>query len=462
MKKKIIIFAAALLFLTTTALSQVNETSWQLPKKALSFSFSPDSQYVFLNMFKSLKATNGTIGIFDLKGGKMTFTHEFDAKQCAFSMQKNGLLLMIMDNKSELCDYKDGHIDWTFNGKYYGLSLKADCIIFGDELSLKHFSAVKLSDGSLYREDVMPTGFTQRSWEVAFGDKNRAVIAGTRLLLFDKQKGIINSFKLPMIQRGAPNDIYPDSTGYIISYKNEIYRFDSDLNLVWNKKHPSSALTEINVFGDTIWLVNKGFQYGGMLFPREKMNRPFIILYDKKSGNEIANKFISDKSDAMFNIAWNADKSGALCFFSDRIVFQPMNDKPAITKVWNEKAFGEIKSAYLGAKVYFMNHATGELTPYEINKNKFLLTVESGDCYVIDDKLNFVKTSMDKDSYYEIFSYGNTVCAGRYCPDDNDFYLVSRDGKTLRHLPKGITSIRKVGNHVIYLKDDTINRFELK
>jgi len=463
MKKNLLLLT--LLLTNLLVMAQEDVTTYQLSKPAYGFRFSPDSQYVSIVFFNEKDngklATKGEIGIFDLNKNQLIFTKELNRKKEYFTFVNEGLLFY-SSNNMQLFSKDDGKLVWNKEGYINGISKKGNLLFLSTMGSARSISTIRISDGTVCRKDKFPGQLISNLCVVAGIDETSTLFVGRELYLHNLTDGISkNGFELNYNANGVLPSVKIDADECVVNDTKKIYCFDKNLNLNWSADHPKACINTIIVGKDSVYLINYGYINGGLLFPQNKLTRPYIASFNRKSGEQLSFDYLSENKDALQAFRLHRDAHSLFAKLDGHMVYQKMDGSATVVKKWDESVYGKFNDISPVEVTYWYDRQANIFHPIELGADKCLVTAENGDTYILDTKLDIVDSHKDADSYFKMFGKGDVICVGRNCPDGDDFWLIDKTGKALRHFPDGTKNVLLAGNRVMYIAGETINWFTI-
>ena len=410
-------------FMGISLIAQEN-FSYKLPREAADVIVNSDSTYLvlFFANLKDEKDKTAQIGVFDLKSRDLIYQSSvFPREKDGFRVLSHGILMSSRKFKTiSMIDWS-GHQVWK-EENYYGFFYKKEAdlgLVMRKTLSdagtptlgLKAFS---LSTGQILWRENRGYDFAGYMRGIHQIDKSSVLLLSDNIYKYGLNDGFLAEHKYKTSPQGANvSVVVSDNKVYLTEWK-KLTCLSSDLESVWSESHPSLARNELKDEGDRLRLINYGYvKSDAILFPTRHLNKPYIAYYDKQSGQQLSIKYLEwKKQDGLIE---------KIC--SDTILYVKSGD-----------VFQQLR----------------------VPKNEYVAIVDKGDVYSLNNDLNITGKYADHDVYYQLFVSNDVTCVGRKCPDGNDFYLLSSDGRSIFHLPEGTTDVCRIGQQLFYTVSDEL------
>jgi hypothetical protein len=418
---------------TSVALGQ-DAKEFVFPEQIESFLLNSDSSFLAVTMAKRDKKNKIDMksvryGIFRLDQQRLSFvTTPLDVKHGGgMAVLSNGVLIGLPVRERDIFSKKttgmyythydvNGIVLWElpFANAFVQKS-EVDLGVYVNNLQAPHqLNAIRLSDGkSLWTKEISST-FLNKLHVIYGVNDSTVLIAADKIYKWGRKNGSHDSVKYKSSTNGVPVSFFVDGHHYYASDSQSLICLNDSMQVLWTSSHPSVGINDIvGVLDDStrIQLVNYGYIFNdGILFPITYLNKPYIATYDKQSGKQISLDYIN----------------------------------------WKKSDGRIVRIRATADDVYILQNKDTAFSKLELDKGGYMVTVDKGDAYLLDQQMTVKKKFMDEMVYRRIFEIGDMICVGRFCPDGNDFYLIDRQGTVVRHLPEGIRNIVKAGQYVYY------------
>ena len=411
-----------MIFMSVLAIAQ-EDFSYKLSHRIAMMYANPDSTslcILFANPEESHDKT-AQAGIFDPKSRKLIYQSPiFSHSAEGFKVLDKGILISSQQNRQ----YSFTLIDWNGNEVWKENGVLG--FVYKNEVDLglvlrdtSTGSAIEINGISLRTDDVlwseqMDFDFVRNIRGIHQFSKSTVLLLSDKLYKYGRKNGLLAEHKYKTSPQGANVSIVVSGdNAYMTEWKN-LTCFDKNLAVVWTVSHPAMARNELIDEGKTLKLINYGYvKSDAKLWPIHHLNKPFIACYDKQSGQLLSLDYIKWK-----------------------------------------KQNGLIKSIYSDTLLYVKTGDT--FRQLSVANNDYVAEMENGDVYLLNNKLQVKEKYVDHDVYYRMFGVDDMICIGRWCPDGNDFFLLSSSGRPIRHLPDGTTSLLHIGSQLLYSIAETL------
>ncbi len=411
-----------MIFMSVLMIAQ-EDFSYKLSRRIAMMYANPDSTslcILFANPGENYDKT-AQVGIFDLKSRKLIYQSPmFSHREDGFKVLDKGILISFQQGRQ----YSLRLIDW--NGNEVWKEDGALGFIYKNEVDLGlvlrdtgtgsavEINGISLRTGDILWSEQVDYDFVRNIRGIRQFSNSTVLLLSDKLYKYGRKNGLLAEHKYKTSPQGANASIVvSDHHAYMTDWKN-LTCFDKNLAAVWSVSHPAMARNELIDEGKTLKLINYGYvKSDAKIMPIHHLNKPYIACYDKQSGQQLSLDYMT----------WKKQDGLIKSIYSDTLLYVKTGD-----------AFRQLLVA----------------------KNNYAAVMENGDVYLLDNKLQVKEKHVDNDVYYQMFAVDDLVCIGRWCPDGHDFYLLSSEGRSIRHLPDGTTSLLLVGSQLFYSIAETL------
>lgn len=434
--------------LISSGIVQAQETkAYKMPRNIFSFSVNPDSTFLAITFGekneKNKISKTQQAGIFLLKKQQLTFcSKEFDTKHSRITKpQKEGLCIGIATLEQDvltkniaglshtLYAKEDGRVLWNKpHADAFTSDAKADLgmlLTFID--APVNLQAIQLSTGKELWDYPIPFSFIPNLRGVYNIDESTALVIADQIYKVGREDGMIASRRYVPSPMGATISVFIEEDRYYVCDEEKIMCMDEDLDVLWTAPHLEFAKNEIGECPyDKSLLCLKNYGYvktDAVLFPFKNLNKPFVAIYDKKTGKQLSQDVIKwDKAKGRIN-----------------------NIIPA------------------GDEVYVAQKKDEPFQKMSVKEHQMLVTTEKGDAFLYDNNQKKpIEQNLGNDIFLRLFDMGEIICIAHESTDGNDYYLIDQTGKVVQHLPSNISDIHHVGNQLYYAIGNTLFMTEIK
>ncbi|RLT70000.1 hypothetical protein D7V92_08715 [Parabacteroides sp. CH2-D42-20] len=339
--------------------------------------------------------------LLDLKTGnevwkkKKMIPYWVDAKNRMFLAYK-GSYMNGVSNELEGHSLATGEKMWSrkmshvYGWNESGLLDDSTRLIVSDGIHLVHMGN---GEGPSY---AMPTGASDYKEAVALGALGvvTGVLTGFAAVPTGPKK----------VMELVSNVLLDDTVFYVASREN-LFCLDRQLQPKWGYPIPDGMGSRSHLFarGDSLYMINMGTGYRNTIFDtseayaheylRLKVGWPFIACFDKRKGEKVWFRQLSDKKEMVeeFDINWEED--ALMVLFSDRIRKYSLSADSLLSEVlWNTEVNGKL--LYLTNSSYFLQDF-GDSTSYQRYKRPdsiYCLITDKNEMVELDQQLNVLQT----------------------------------------------------------------------
>ena len=421
--------------------SQTVGKEYVMQRNILESYLSPDSSFLCLIFGeKNAKGKNDKmqqVGLFNMEQQRLTFLSEdVNVKHGnGLVLLKVGVLIGRAVRERDLFTTntvalsftlyhkEDGHAVWTIpDVSGFVPSMDADMgLISSHGPSSYRITAIRLSSGRELWERKVTADYLSNLQEITCLNDTSVLVVADKIYKYGQRGGELGSCKYKRPIRKGYVSVLIDKDCYYVADAKNILCLDENLKTRWSSPHSPLAKNTLAMSKDdstTIRLLNSGYIVSDALInPVQRINRTFSAVYDKRTGQLLSEDFLKSNQ-------WK----GKLRSFS--------TEKEIYIKKGEEQSFQRVR--------------TGE--------RQCLVGTDNGDVYLVDSKNGDTSMYSDKTVYYHLFDVGDNICIGRKCPDENDFYIIDKNGEVILHLPMGIGSVYCVGDSLYYTLGKSLYR----
>lgn len=431
-----------ILLLTSLLCGAQSIEQYDLPSPVAYITPNADSTYlgiVFGEFRKSGKLKNNTqCGIFNVKTHKLTYMSDIgDIGKNYFRFLKNGVLIIITKEKKvgtiKYVDAEQKCVTWGIHNilSAYHISRPFSMIFAKHQDSLDkdfYLQLRKVNNGEiLWREKSLFSKIFTKDYIIdteESNDSSEIFILSHKLFKFNIYEGVKKEYKY---KEALENELFRSDDRLFLTEKKQLTCLDMNLDTLWTRQVTPFSYHRLFEKGDTLYLINRGLIYQPGLF------------------NGITGKYVPQYKKSPYILSFNKQTG-------EQIDFIELNRK---------KYPDDIHYIYVDSHFYFLDTDSQSFQKVSTGKDQIMIALHNGDVCITDKKQETIDKYEDKRCYYEMFKIDDTICVGRKCEDDTDFFLINGKGDVTHHFPKGTKKVCHIGKEIFYCIDSKLYGMKL-
>ena len=431
-----------ILLLTSLLCSAQDIKQYDLPSPVAYITPNADSTYlgiVFGEFRKSGRLKNNTqCGIFNPKTHQMTYMSDIgDIGKNYFRFLKNGVLIITTKEKKvgtiKYVDAEQKCVTWGIHNilSAYHISRPFSMIFAKHQDSLDkdfYLQLRKVNNGEmLWREKSLFSKIFTKDYIIdteESNDSSEIFILSHKLFKFNIYEGVKKEYKY---KEALENELFRSDDRLFLTEKKQLTCLDMNLDTLWTRQVTPFSYHRLFEKGDTLYLINRGLVYQPGLF------------------NGITGKYVPQYKKSPYILSFNKQTG-------EQIDFIELDRK---------KYPDDIHYIYVDSHFYYLDTDSQSFRKVSTGKDQIMIALHNGDVCITDKKQETIDKYEDKRCYYEMFKIDDTICVGRKCEDDMDFFLINGKGDVTHHFPKGTKKICHIGKEIFYCIDGKLYGMKL-
>ena len=431
-----------ILLLTSLLCSAQSIEQYDLPSPVAYITPNADSTYlgiVFGEFRKNGKLKNNTqCGIFNVKTHKLTYMSDIgDIGKNYFRFLKNGVLIITTKEKKvgtiKYVDAEQKCVTWGIHNilSAYHISRPFSMIFAKHQDSLDkdfYLQLRKVNNGEmLWREKSLFSKIFTKDYIIDMeesNDSSEVFILSHKLFKFNIYEGVKKEYKY---KEALENELFRSDDRLFLTEKKQLTCLDMNLDTLWTRQVTPFSYHRLFEKGDTLYLINRGLIYQPGLF------------------NGITGKYVPQYKKSPYILSFNKQTG-------EQIDFIELDRK---------KYPDDIHYIYVDSHFYYLDTDSQSFRKVSTGKDQIMIALHNGDVCITDKKQETIDKYEDKRCYYEMFKIDDTICVGRKCEDDMDFFLINGKGDVTHHFPKGTKKICHIGKEIFYCIDGKLYGMKL-
>lgn len=431
-----------ILLLTSLLCSAQDIKQYDLPSPVAYITPNADSTYlgiVFGEFRKSGRLKNNTqCGIFNPKTHQMTYMADIgDIGKNYFRFLKNGVLIITTKEKKvgtiKYVDAEQKCVTWGIHNilSAYHISRPFSMIFAKHQDSLDkdfYLQLRKVNNGEmLWREKSLFSKIFTKDYIIdteESNDSSELFILSHKLFKFNIHEGVKKEYKY---KEALENELFRSDDRLFLTEKKQLTCLDMNLDTLWTRQVTPFSYHRLFEKGDTLYLINRGLIYQPGLF------------------NGITGKYVPQYKKSPYILSFNKQTG-------EQIDFIELDRK---------KYPDDIHYIYVDSHFYYLDTDSQSFQKVSTGKDQIMIALHNGDVCITDKKQETIDKYEDKRCYYEMFKIDDTICVGRKCEDDTDFFLINGKGDVTHHFPKGTKKVCHIGKEIFYCIDGKLYGMKL-
>lgn len=431
-----------ILLLTSILCGAQSIEQYDLPLSVADITPNADSTYlgvVFGEFRKNGKLKNNTqCGIFNVKTHKLTYMSDIgDIGKNYFRFLKNGVLRITTKEKKvgtiKYVDAEQKCVTWGIHNilSAYHISRPFSMIFAKHQDSLDkdfYLQLRKVNNGEmLWREKSLFSKIFTKDYIIdteESNDSSEIFILSHKLFKFNIYEGVKKEYKY---KEALENELFRSDDRLFLTEKKQLTCLDMNLDTLWTRQVTPFSYHRLFEKGDTLYLINRGLIYQPGLF------------------NGITGKYVPQYKKSPYILSFNKQTG-------EQIDFIELDRK---------KYPDDIHYIYVDSHFYYLDTDSQSFRKVSTGKDQIMIALHNGDVCITDKKQETIDKYEDKRCYYEMFKIDDTICVGRKCEDDMDFFLINGKGDVTHHFPKGTKKICHIGKEIFYCIDGKLYGMKL-
>lgn len=417
--------------LTSLLCSAQDIKQYDLPSPVADITPNADSTYlgvVFGEFRKSGRLKDNTqCGIFNPKTHQMTYMSDIgDIGKNYFRFLKNGVLIITTKEKKvatiKYVDAEQKCVTWGIHNilSAYHISRPFSMIFAKHQDSLDkdfYLQLRKVNNGEmLWREKSLFSKIFTKDYIIdteESNDSSEIFILSHKLFKFNIHEGVKKEYKY---KEALENELFRSDDRLFLTEKKQLTCLDMNLDTLWTRQVTPFSYHRLFEKGDTLYLINRGLIYQSGLF------------------NEITGKYVPQYKKSPYILSFNKQTG-------EQIDFIELDRK---------KYPDDIHYIYVDMHFYYLDTDSQSFRKVSTGKDQIMIALHNGDICITDRNQGMLDKYEDKRCYYEMFKIDDTICVGRKCEDDTDFFLINGKGDVTHHFPKGTKKVCHIGKEIFY------------
>ena len=431
-----------ILLLTSLLCGAQSIEQYDLPLSVAYITPNADSTYlgiVFGEFRKNGKLKNNTqCGIFNVKTHKLTYMSDIgDIGKNYFRFLKNGVLRITTKEKKvgtiKYVDAEQKCVTWGIHNilSAYHISRPFSMIFAKHQDSLDkdfYLQLRKVNNGEmLWREKSLFSKIFTKDYIIdteESNDSSEIFILSHKLFKFNIYEGVKKEYKY---KEALENELFRSDDRLFLTEKKQLTCLDMNLDTLWTRQVTPFSYHRLFEKGDTLYLINRGLIYQPGLF------------------NGITGKYVPQYKKSPYILSFNKQTG-------EQIDFIELDRK---------KYPDDIHYIYVDSHFYYLDTDSQSFRKVSTGKDQIMIALHNGDVCITDKKQETIDKYEDKRCYYEMFKIDDTICVGRKCEDDTDFFLINGKGDVTHHFPKGTKKVCHIGKEIFYCIDSKLYGMKL-
>lgn len=431
-----------ILLLTSLLCGAQSIEQYDLPLSVADITPNADSTYlgiVFGEFRKNGKLKNNTqCGIFNVKTHKLTYMSDIgDIGKNYFRFLKNGVLRITTKEKKvgtiKYVDAEQKCVTWGIHNilSAYHISRPFSMIFAKHQDSLDkdfYLQLRKVNNGEmLWREKSLFSKIFTKDYIIdteESNDSSEIFILSHKLFKFNIYEGVKKEYKY---KEALENELFRSDDRLFLTEKKQLTCLDMNLDTLWTRQVTPFSYHRLFEKGDTLYLINRGLIYQPGLF------------------NGITGKYVPQYKKSPYILSFNKQTG-------EQIDFIELDRK---------KYPDDIHYIYVDSHFYYLDTDSQSFRKVSTGKDQIMIALHNGDVCITDKKQETIDKYEDKRCYYEMFKIDDTICVGRKCEDDMDFFLINGKGDVTHHFPKGTKKVCHIGKEIFYCIDSKLYGMKL-
>ena len=431
-----------ILLLTSLLCSAQDIKQYDLPSPVADITPNADSTYlgvVFGEFRKSGRLKDNTqCGIFNPKTHQMTYMSDIgDIGKNYFRFLKNGVLIITTKEKKvvtiKYVDAEQKCVTWGIHNilSAYHISRPFSMIFAKHQDSLDkdfYLQLRKVNNGEmLWREKSLFSKIFTKDYIIdteESNDSSEIFILSHKLFKFNIYEGVKKEYKY---KEALENELFRSDDRLFLTEKKQLTCLDMNLDTLWTRQVTPFSYHRLFEKGDTLYLINRGLIYQPGLF------------------NGITGKYVPQYKKSPYILSFNKQTG-------EQIDFIELDRK---------KYPDDIHYIYVDMHFYYLDTDSQSFRKVSTGKDQIMIALHNGDVCITDKKQETIDKYEDKRCYYEMFKIDDTICVGRKCEDDTDFFLINGKGDVTHHFPKGTKKVCHIDKEIFYCIDGKLYGMKL-
>ena len=420
-----------ILLLTSLLCSAQDIKQYDLPSPVADITPNADSTYlgvVFGEFRKSGRLKDNTqCGIFNPKTHQMTYMSDIQGwgKNAFYFLKEGALIATTKENKLvtiKFVDAQQNGVIWSSDNilRAYHISKPFDLIYtkYQDTFDNNFYIQLKkASDGEvIWREKSSHSKIFTKDYIIAMeesNDSSEVFILSHKLFKFNIYEGVKKEYKY---KEALENELFRSDDRLFLTEKKQLTCLDMNLDTLWTRQVTPFSYHRLLEKGDTLYLINRGLIYQPGLF------------------NGITGKYVPQYKKSPYILSFNKQTG-------EQIDFIELDRK---------KYPDDIHYIYVDMHFYYLDTDSHSFRKVSTGKDQIMIALHNGDICITDKKQEAIDKYEDKRCYYEMFKIDDTICVGRKCEDDTDFFLINGKGDVTHHFPKGTKKVCHIDKEIFY------------
>lgn len=202
------------------------------------------------------------------------------------------------------------------------------------------------------------------------------------------------------------SNVLSDDTAFYVASRENLFCLDRrQLQPKWGYPIPDGMGSRSYLFsrGDSLYMINTGTGYRNTIFDtseayareylRLKIGRPFIACFDKRKGEKVWFRQLSDKKEMVEDFDINRKEDALLVLFADRVQkYSLSGDSLLNERPWDIETNGKL--SYLTNSSFFLQDSEDSMR-YELYKRPdsiYYLATDKNEMVELDRQLNILQT----------------------------------------------------------------------
>lgn len=239
-----------------------------------------------------------------------------------------------------------------------------------------------------------------------------------KLYQYNKTHGLQATYKFDKIKPYFPHQVIRSGNRLYLTEDRMLTCLDLNLQKIWSVAIPELCDHYMQVFADTICIINNGHYCDGDSY--KKHTNPYIAYFNKKTG-----------------------------------------DLLSLTNIDRKKYTGKIALLSLDENLYYLREDHRSFTMYSAAKDNFMVILEDGGVAMSDSISDYPITYNKNQCYLPYFKVNDTICVRREIIIDKkykgyDYYLTDKQGKIIYHFPEGTQNVCYMNNEYYFCNEQQL------
>ena len=252
-----------------------------------------------------------------------------------------------------------------------------------------------------------------------------------RTLLLDSQRHYSPLYPTGAVSQRAVSRLHSnvlcDDSLYYFADRQNVVALDSTMNVVWSYSMPpkTAAFSQLICNDSTLYMFSLGY---GLLdgYKRQKMGRPFVATFDKRTGDCRFMNMLSVKKDIVEDAVLESD--GILMLFDDGLAYKhDLNDSTVTVSPWDVKKYGKL-CGFCKDVFYAYYHLKNMFDVISYDGNSFPVVTENSNIYVVDRNLRVSDNYPVYSLYKPVMMIGDRMCVKSVVNEVRDVWLTTIQG----------------------------------